>query len=218
MDLFPPPAREPVFNVPGSVWGMIAVLVAIHLGLYLAAVPFAAVEPYAFVPARYIAPDAQGLPAWELLLPPFSHIFLHGSFLHLTVNCLWLLAFGPVVARRCGGLRFGLFFLVCGLGGAALELVLAWDLDAPMIGASGAISGLMAAAFRMMNRPHQTANRLTPILSRPILLFSALWLATNLLFAFIGLGVGAGQSIAWQAHMGGYFVGLFTIGLFLRRV
>lgn len=209
------PPREPFLHAPGSVLGLIGVLIAIHLAVAFIPVPFETLAPYAFVPARY----AEGAPPLELVLPLVSHMFLHGSFLHLIINCAWLLAFGPVVARRLGGALFLGFFLACGAAGALMELALAWGAPEAMIGASGGISGLMAASFRMMRWPGTPSGvRLVPLLSRPILTFSGIWLLTNLIFGFTGFGSGtSGDQIAWQAHMGGYLFGLVTIGLFDRR-
>lgn len=207
------PPREPFLNVPASVLALIGLIVAIHLVIAVVPVPLEDWAPYAFVAARFTentAPQA-------LAVPFVSHIFLHGNFLHLTINCLWLLAFGPVVARRLGPVLFYAFFLLSGIAGAAMELALTWGTDAAMIGALGAIAGLMAAGFRLMRWPGSPQGvRLVPVLSRPVLLFSGLWLAVNLVFGIVGMGQGAG-SIAWQAHMGGYLFGLFAIGLFDRR-
>lgn len=209
------PPREPFLHAPGSVLGLIGVLIAIHLAVAFIPIPFDALAPYAFVPARY----TEGATPLELVLPLVSHMFLHGSFLHLIINCAWLLAFGPVVARRLGGVTFLVFFLACGVAGALMELALAWGAPEAMIGASGGISGLMAASFRMIRWPGvPPAGRLVPLLSRPILTFSGIWLLTNLIFGFTGFGSGtSGDQIAWQAHMGGYLFGLITIGLFDRR-
>ena len=209
-----PPAREPFLHAPGSVLGLIAVLVAIHLAVLYVPIPDQALEPFVFVSARFIH-DA---PSPAIVLPLFSHMFLHGSYLHLIVNCLWLLAFGPAVARRLGGILFLVFFLLCGAAGALMELALTWGSDVAMIGASGGISGLMAAGFRMLRWPGApSGNRLVPILSRPILMFTGLWLVTNLIFGLTGFGTGnSGDQIAWQAHMGGYLFGLFAIGGFER--
>lgn len=207
------PPREPFLHAPGSVLGLIGVLIGIHLAVSFVPVPFEALEPYAFIPARYV----EGAPVLELVLPLVSHMFLHGSLLHLIVNCAWLLAFGPVVARRLGGPLFFIFFLASGAVGALLQMALAWGSPVAMIGASGGISGLMAASFRMMRWPGvRPGVRLVPLLSRPIVVFSGLWLLTNVVFGITGFGAGATDQIAWQAHMGGYLFGLFTIGLFDR--
>jgi membrane associated rhomboid family serine protease len=208
------PPREPFLHAPGSVLGLIGVLIAIHLAVAFIPISFDALVPYAFIPARY----SEGAPVVELVLPLISHMFLHGSFLHLIINCAWLLAFGPVVARRLGGPAFLVFFLASGAAGALMELALAWGTPEAMIGASGGISGLMAASFRLMRWPGVSSGvRIVPIFSRPILVFSGLWMLTNLFFGLIGFGTGnSGNQIAWQAHMGGYLFGLFAIGLFDR--
>ena len=146
---------------------------------------------------------------------------LHGSWTHLFINCLWLLAFGPIVARRFGSTLFVVFVLVCGVAGACTYLVLNWASPVPVVGASGAISGLMAAGLRML--PGQTPwaiqgeTPLAPIFSRQILMFSLVWSAINLLAGMTGLGMGGESAlVAWQAHLGGFVTGLLLCGLFDR--
>jgi len=154
---------------------------------------------------------------WERVVPFLSYLGLHGSWMHLIINCLWLLAFGPIVARRFGNVLFLLFFLACGVAAALCYLALNWGSPVPVVGASGAISGLMAAAIRMLpgQAPWVTQSEapLAPLLSRQILVFSAIWAGINLLTALTGLGVG-GESglIAWQAHLGGFLAGLLLCG------
>jgi membrane associated rhomboid family serine protease len=138
--------------------------------------------------------------------------------MHVIVNTVWLLAFGAAVVRRFGNLRFFLFFVICGVAGAALHLALNWQSIAPVIGASAAISGLMAAAFRLIGHeggggiPPQ---RMAPIFSRRILLWSAIWVVINIAAGVMGVGAGPGaQFIAWQAHLGGFAAGLLLAGLF----
>jgi membrane associated rhomboid family serine protease len=170
---------------------------------------------YAFIPARYSGGfDAGGF--LGLAAPFISHMFLHADFVHLGVNCVWLLAFGPIVARRYRTALFLLFFAVCGVAGAVTYLAFDWGSSAGVIGASGAISGLMAAGIRMY--PWQgspLARPMAPIFSSPVLLFTGFWLATNLLFGLLGIGAdGEVREIAWQAHLGGYFAGLALAGGF----
>lgn len=212
------PPREPFLHAPASVLGLIGLLVAIHLAVTFIPVANEALEPYAFVAARYAAPAFENTGLLALVVPLFSHMFLHGSFLHLTVNCVWLLAFGPAVARRCGALVFFAFFLACGAAGALAFLALNWGSPDGMIGASGGISGLMAAGFRLLRWPGvPSGSRLAPLLSRPILLFTGVWLITNVVFGVTGFGTSnPGEQVAWQAHMGGYLFGLFAIGWFER--
>ncbi|MEJ0042155.1 MAG: rhomboid family intramembrane serine protease [Rhizomicrobium sp.] len=120
------PAHEPAFRAPASVLLLIAALVAAHAGRVLSSNAFSdrILNDYALNPAVYLAqyPDV----AFDRLIMPFSHMFLHADWTHLAVNCVWLLAFGPVIARRFGGPAFLVFFLLCGLVGALFFVVFEW--------------------------------------------------------------------------------------------
>ncbi len=178
---------------------------------------------YGFVPARYSHAwlDAHGLNPGSLVeraLPFITYMFLHGGFMHVAINCVWLLAFGPVVARRFGSLVFLLFFLLCGIAGAAAHLACNWGSPAPVIGASAAVSGLMAAGFRMLPAgPADSRRPLESIFSPRILIWTALWAGVNVIAGLTGLGTGGEvQLVAWQAHLGGYAAGLVLAGPFDR--
>jgi membrane associated rhomboid family serine protease len=215
------PAREPFLKAPASVLALIGVLVAAHLGRVFApaAVSEHILDQYAFVPLRY-APNA--LDPGSLLdraVPFVSYMFLHADATHLIFNCLWLLAFGAVVARRFRPALFFLFFFICGAASSALFLLLNWNTPGAVIGASGAISGLMAAGVRMLRVEALggagARTGLLPILSSQVLMFSLLWIGVNLLFGLTGMGMaGETHAIAWQAHLGGYFAGLLLTGPF----
>ena len=208
--------REPFLHAPGSVLGLIAVLAAVHLAVTFLPVPAWLVASLVFTPVRYASPYIHDMPLADLVVPLFGHQLLHGGWMHLIVNAVWLLAFGPVMARRYGGLWFLVFFFLCGAAGALTELAFAWGSNAPMVGASGAVSGLMAAAFRMMHWPGVPPGvRLVPLWSRSLVLVSVLWLVGNAITGLVGLGLDPADGsvrIAWQAHMGGYLFGLFAIG------
>jgi membrane associated rhomboid family serine protease len=186
------------------------------------------VYEYALIPARYshafVVSQAGLAASWpgtvlERAIPFVSYMGLHNDWTHLVINSLWLLAFGPVVARRQGALLFLLFFLICGVAGALAYVALNWGSPVPVVGASGAISGLMAAALRMLPGQAPWAEPgtapLAPLFSRQILIFTAVWAAINILAGVTGLGVG-GESglIAWQAHLGGFLAGILLCGPF----
>jgi membrane associated rhomboid family serine protease len=215
-----------MLRAPASVLWLIAVLVAAHLAR-ISLGSFRAdmlIDQYAFVPARYLVAAHLFDPStlWHHLAPFVTYIFLHAGFVHLGLNCLWLLVLGPVVARRFGIFLFVAFFLICGIAGAAAVLALDWGSMVAVIGASGAISGLMGAAIRMMpvNGPFgpMQPTRLAPLFSRQVLMFTATWIAINLVMGLTSFGasLAGGGAIAWQAHVGGYLVGLVLAGLFDR--
>jgi membrane associated rhomboid family serine protease len=226
------PTEEPIFNVPKCVIAVLAVLVLVHLGRNLLSddSDFWFVLAMAFIPARY-GEIASELPGGELamLTSPVTHMLIHGDWIHLALNSAWLLAFGGAVAERTGSLRFLLFFLLCGLGGAAAFYVANSDLLQPMIGASGAISGLMGATLRFLfpamdsggfhrlREAPRSVRLMTlgeALTDRRIILTSAILVVMNVL-TIVGFG-GAqnGAGIAWEAHLGGYVIGIFTYGLF----
>jgi membrane associated rhomboid family serine protease len=222
MAFFQDPARQPFLRVPAVVVWLIALLVGIHALIATLLAPHAneIYATYGFIPARY-SPAFLARPGnnpgglLNQVLPFVTYNFLHGSWSHVLINSVWLLAFGPAVARRFGTPLFLVFFLLCGLAGAAAHLAANWGSQAPVIGASAAISGLMGAGFRMLpfGPPQSETAPLAPILSTRILVWSAIWLLINVIAGLTGLGAGGGVNvIAWVAHMGGYFAGLLLAG------
>jgi membrane associated rhomboid family serine protease len=225
-------AREPIFNVPGTVVAVLALLAAIH-GVRALLPPDDdawLVYALAFVPARYQG-LADELPGGETAVVTsfVTHMLVHGSLAHLIFNSAWLLAFGAAIAERIGGLRFLAFATFCGVSGALTFLVFNPGLAAPMIGASGAVSGLMGGTMRFLFsaidqgglRRLREAPRSVPLMSlretladRRVQLTTALWLFLNVLANFGFGGVDAPGGIAWEAHVGGYVVGLLTFGFF----
>jgi membrane associated rhomboid family serine protease len=229
---------EPIFNVPGIVTLVIAALVLVH-GLREWVLSADADNEllwlFAFVPVRYQSsilgegafPGGVAADVWTFV----TYAFLHGSWSHLILNSVWLLAFGTPVARRFGTARFLAFFAVTAAGGALAHLAVHAGMRVPMIGASAAISGFMAAAIRfafqrggplrLIGNDQSEAYRvpalpLTAVLRDPrVLIFLGVWLALNLLFGLGSFGLdGSDQAIAWQAHIGGFFAGLLAFPLF----
>ena len=159
--------------------------------------------------------------AWTFV----TYAFLHGSWTHVGLNAVWLLAFGTPVARRFGAVRFFAFFAFTAAAGAAAHLIIYLGEPVPVVGASAAISGFMAAAMRFAFRrrgpliardaeAYQVpALQLTAVLRNGrVLAFLVVWFGLNLLFGLGSLGVdGSDQTIAWQAHIGGFLAGLFGI-------
>jgi membrane associated rhomboid family serine protease len=149
------------------------------------------------------------------------------------VNLAWLIPFGTALARRFGARRYVAFMLVTAAAGALAHLASYPDAEVPMIGASAAISGAMAAAMRFVfqkNGPLETwrdgprnteAYRVPaiPLLATfrdpRLLLFLAVWMGLNALFGLGAVSFGeAGQRLAWQAHIGGFLAGLVLFGAF----
>lgn len=226
--------REPIFNVPRIVVGLIGLFVAIHLarGVLSPGSDDLLVALLAFNPARYSGPPLPmpGEP-WAGPLGFVSHALLHGDLPHLLVNSGWLLAMGAPVARRMSAGMFLVFFALCAMGGALLFLLMHAGLDTAMLGASGAISGLMGAAFRLLFAAESEHDRLllrhdpaaAPCLSlrdtltrRQPLTAIIVWIVVNFVAAIAFGPLSGGGGIAWEAHLGGFFTGLLAFDLFDR--
>lgn len=241
-----PAARppEPAFNLPGVIVGLIAVLVGIHAGRMLLLSPQADLEvllEFSFLPLRYASPEVlaatignatipggEGAKVWSFL----TYALLHGSVAHLGINALWLAVFGSALARRFGTMRFLVFSAATAAAGAGLHLATHFGEAVPVVGASAAISGHMAAAARFifeMGGPlgavrrgdHgaylQPAMSLRQSLTNPrVLAFLGVWFAVNLLFGLGSVSFGGEQAptIAWEAHIGGFLAGLVLFAFF----
>ena len=175
-------AHEPIFSIPAVVVVLVGLLLAIHGGLtyFGAAAQDAAFRDWAFIPGRLTITlwpsrlgevlarinDSRAALEQAMLIRHFNvlnggakvwtlatYALLHGSWAHVGVNCIWLVAFGPPIARRFGALRFLLFFGTTAVAGALAHWALAPMDFSPLIGASAADSGLMAAAARFVFQP-----------------------------------------------------------------
>jgi membrane associated rhomboid family serine protease len=220
--------RQPIFNAPAVVVTVLAAFVAVHFSYDVLPEEMAdrLIELLAFIPARLGSRAGEFAGGRTAGATQFvTHLFVHGGLTHLVVNSAWFLAFATPVARRIGTARFLAFFFLCGIGGALLFLPFN---SAPMVGASGAISGLMGAALRFLFLPLMAGDMAAlsgearaPLLSLPTALGNwrivaavAFWTAFNVIAAWAAPWSLPGESIAWEAHLGGFFTGLLTFGLF----
>ena len=208
--------RERAINAPWSVLALIGALVVAFLIQARFGVQ-AVADSWGFAPVDL----AQGRP-----ITLFTSMFLHGGWLHLASNGVFALAFATPVARRLGedarGVgAFFVFYLLCGIVGSLGY----WAVDpggsVPVIGASGAVAGMMGAASRLIG---QSAGQLAPFRSRMVISMAVSWVLVNVIFGliFIGWAPGSGGApIAWQVHLAGYAAGLLlfapTLSLIGRR-
>ena len=254
--------KERIFNLPPVILWTVALLVAIE-GFSQLVSPetyLDILQRFAFVPGRFtfafdparvtaafnaIPEDAEfraqaarfflgdGKPQWWT---PLTYAFLHGGWLHVGMNSLWFVAFGSPVARRFGTPRFLWFCVAAAIAGAAMHYVTHIADLQPVIGASAAVSGVMAAAVRFVfqpgaplgeslgfsEHPHEDhAYRQPPLPLRDIfanrsaISFLGFWFLANFLFGTIPSPLGVTDAtVAWEAHIGGFLVGLFAFRWF----
>ena len=176
------------------------------------------VYQWGLVPARFLAhPETQ-------IVTLFTSMFLHDpqSYLHLGGNMLFLWIFGDNVEDAIGSLRFLLFYLLCGIAAAAAQILIDPASPVPMIGASGAISGVLAAYGSLYPRAPITVLNPVPILwlfwglffDLPAWFVILEYFVVNLLNAVFSVSHRSG-GVAFFAHLGGFVAGLFLVRLFM---
>lgn len=180
------------------------------------------VIPDVIVNGNWAAPriDGGALGSW---VTPYTSMFLHGGLLHLGSNMLFLHVFGDNVEDVLGRGRFLLFYVLCGLGAVLGQVLVDPGSMVPMIGASGAISGVLAGYMTLF--PHARVVTLIPIfifihfMEVPAAIFIVVWFVLQLVQGYLALGIIAegGGGVAWFAHIGGFLFGLLWIRLLYRR-
>jgi membrane associated rhomboid family serine protease len=211
-------------TIPRRTFPFITVLLIVTNGLvflYQLSLPERHLEGlvylFGLVPARYTHPAwtvAVGLPLDEYW-PFVTNTFLHGGWFHLIANMWSLYLFGDNVEDRLGHFRFFLFYLLAGVAANAVHFVVNHDSTLPVIGASGAIAGVMAAYLRLF--PFGRIITLVPVFfipyffEIPAYFFMGFWFLTQVVSGTASLATAEGGGIAWWAHIGGFAAGFLLI-------
>jgi len=213
-----PTVRPPIVTVT-----LISANILVYVGIWVAS-GFSARNYNAYVyfmglvPSRLLSLDilSVGGPV-PVALTPITAMFMHGSILHLAGNMLYLWIFGNNVEDYMGHFKFLIFYLLTGLAASFAHILLSLGSDVPMIGASGAVAGVLGAYFVLWPRARvRTILFLVifvTIVELPALVVLGLWILIQIAE---GLGsIGASSGVAWFAHIGGFFAGfgLTMIGL-----
>lgn len=221
-----PPQRQRAINLPGVIIWLLVVLAGIHAIRVLLLSNLQAdwvILNFAFFPSRpeaFLAVrEVPGAAVWSFV----TYGLLHADWGHLLLNALWMAAFGSPLAWRFGAVRFLAFSAVAVVAGALVHLVAHGGEQIPLIGASAAVSAHLAGVARFlfvaprggMRSVHGPAASLQEMFSDPrTLLFLGVWIAINLAVGLFGLFSDAANAIAWEAHVGGFAVGLFLFPFF----
>ena len=173
------------------------------------------IQMWGLVPVHFISnPPAE----WKTL---FTAMFLHGGWFHILSNMWVLIIFGDNVEDRMGGLNYLIFYLLSGLAAALLQSFILPDSQVAMIGASGAIAGVLGAYLILF--PQARVASLVPIffiftiIELPAIIFLLFWFVSQLFSGLISLEGASGGGIAWWAHVGGFLFGIIAVSLFARR-
>ncbi len=209
-----PSSRPPYVNYFLIAANFLIFFWEMSLGPYLPTVA----DVLGFVPARFLSLLAQGAAPWPVIVAPlFTSLFLHGGWLHIIGNMWFLYVFGDNVEDTLGHGRYLGFYLACGVAANLIYLLFAPLARVPLIGASGAIAGVMGAYFFLF--PGARILTLFLIIFIPIFLelpayfFLGFWFLLQFIYGTSSLGAvhpGAG-GVAWWAHVGGFLVGILLL-------
>ena len=172
------------------------------------------VQTFALVPSR-----VQGEPL-TFAITIFTSMFMHAGWFHILSNMWVLFIFGDNVEDRMGSLPYLIFYLLGGTAAALLQTYVAPGSSVPVLGASGAIAGVLGAYILLF--PAARVVTLIPIfffislIEVPALVFLGFWFVSQLFSGLASIGTAAG-GVAWWAHVGGFLVGLVLCPLFARR-
>jgi len=173
------------------------------------------IQTWGLIPFQLAANPAQ---TWATI---FTSMFLHGGWFHILSN-MWVLAiFGDNIEDRLGGGRYLLFYLSSGVAAALLQSYLSLASSRPMIGASGAIAGVLGAYLILF--PRARIASLVPIIfiftlvEVPAILFLGFWFVSQLFSGWLALHGADAGGVAWWAHVGGFVFGVLTVRLFVPR-
>jgi membrane associated rhomboid family serine protease len=159
-------------------------------------------------------------PSVEVVSPPVTLVtsmFLHGGWLHLAGNMLYLWIFGDNVEDELGHGRFLLFYLLCGVIAALVQAVAAPSSDVPTVGASGAIAGVLGGYLVRHPFARVTVLAFIVLIELPALIVIGLWFVLQFISGVLDQGgEGPAGGVAWWAHVGGFIAGALLINL-LRR-
>ncbi len=204
--------ENPNHIMPIINWAIIVVCVSVFIWQVLGGSERyeSIIETYGFVPALV----RNNSDHYYMFI---TSMFLHGGLIHLGGNMLYLYIFGDNLEDMCGHLSYLIFYLVCGISASLLFMASAWNSTMPAIGASGAISGVLAGYVILF--PKVRVMTAIPIgffirvVHVPAFVMIGLWFVYQFLLAIIGAETG----VAYWAHIGGFLAGLVFVKMFARR-
>ena len=209
------PKTYPVVNTTIIILNVLIFLYEFSLGRHLEAF----VWQFGLTPVRFYWGLNHNLA--DAVVPIFTSMFLHGGWLHVLGNMWFLYIFGDNVEDRVGHVGYIFFYLLCGIGAALFQTILMPTSKIPMVGASGAIAGVLGAYFLLY--PQSRILTLVPIfifiqlMEIPAVVFLLFWFLWQFIQGSVAPAIAGQGGVAWWAHIGGFIAGMVLIFFFKKR-
>ncbi|WP_339776464.1 rhomboid family intramembrane serine protease [uncultured Thalassospira sp.] len=213
--------NNPTTLTPWVTWGLIAVNIVVfvmtlslgHRGFIRANIEFGAIPAVLFGNVQ-LPPELSVFPPGYEFLSIFSAMFMHGSWMHIAGNMLYLWVFGNNVEDAMGHWRFLAFYLLCGVAAALGHAVADTTSQIPMIGASGALAGVLGAYFLLYPKARVLVWFFWVLIFYvPAVVVLGFWIGMQV----VNLTTGVNDGVAWAAHVAGFAAGLVLIPFFKYR-
>lgn len=215
--MFPIKSLTPSGAFPRVTWAFILANAGIFIFMWNKGLSPISYLDYGIVPAK-LGISGDIVPFYEKVIPFFSYMFIHGGWLHLILNIYFLYIFGDNVEARLGHMRYFVSYLAFGIIGAIVYVFLSPLNGNPMVGASGAVAGVMGAYIVFFPRARIKTLLIIIIfitfVNIPAVVFIGVWFIAQVCSALLD-GTADATGIAWWAHVGGFMAGML-LALFLR--
>ncbi len=215
------PARSyPIVTVSLIVVNVLVFIFELSLGERLSEF----FDLFGVVPATYFELKESGAPFFLVYYPFLTSMFLHGGWMHLIGNMIYLWVFGDNVEDKMGHFRFLLFYILCGIVAVYAHIYTNPHSEVPTVGASGAISGVLGAYFVLF--PHSRVIALIPLffffdlIEVSAFVFLGFWFILQFFNGIASLSAATYATtggVAWWAHIGGFVAGVVLSFLFVRK-
>lgn len=218
------PLRQTIANknVPRVNRALFAANIVVFTGqLFMGSMAERIIYTFGYIPLRLVDPERFQYGPWEVGITLVSSLFIHGGFIHLFGNMIYLWVFGGAVEDALGHAQYLFFYLACGAAGSLTHTVLFPLSNIPSIGASGSIAGILGAF--LIVRPHARIVTVFPLVvywamaEIPAVLFLPVWFLMQFFNGFLSLQAARGTQevagIAWWAHIGGFVFGALVAAI-----
>ena len=208
---------NPSGTIPYVTVGLILANVLVFLAEMTSPAASAWFADYGLTPHEFVSAWRTGGVFRHALMPMFTNLFVHAGWIHLAANMIYLWVFADNIEDRLGHAEFLVFYLICGIISSLAHVIFVPGSTAPLVGASGAISGVLGAYLMCFPRARVWVLVIYKPVEMAALWFLGIWFGLQLFLAVAEASTKAHGGVAYMAHIGGFVIGVGLVLLFPER-